>query len=105
VSQTTVEDQLQELKQEVQGQGKILRRVDRRMRWSTYGAVIKWLIAAGLALGAFVWLKPYLDAIMSVAKRVESGAGVVTGFKESWKDAFSDFVDTFRDPAGDGEEE
>jgi hypothetical protein len=104
VSQT-VEEQLAELKQEVHGQGKILRRVDRRMRWATYGSIGKWLVYAGLALGAFVWLKPYLEMIASVAQRVEDGAGAVSGFKESWRDAFSDFVDTFRDPAGDGAEQ
>lgn len=99
----TVEQQLEELKEEVQGQGKILRRVDRRMRFATYGSIVKWLVYAGLALGAFVWLQPYLEALVTTAQKIEEGAGAVSGFRDSWGAALESFVDTFRDPAGDGE--
>ncbi len=90
---------LYHIQEELDAQGKMIRRIDRRMRYATYGSVLKWLVYAGLALGAFVWLKPYLEAITATAQKIQEGAGVVTNFKQSfadsWRDAWDDFLGSF----------
>lgn len=92
-------DALAEIREELEVHGKILRRLDRRMRYSTYGSILKWVVYIGLALGTFVWLQPYLEAIVGVAQKIEGTAGAVTGFRESWASALNGFVDTFKDTA------
>lgn len=91
---------LAEIREELEAHGKILRRLDRRMRLATYGSILKWVVYIGLALGAFVWLQPYLDAIVTTAQKIQNGAGAVSDFKQgfvdSWKDAWDDFVNTFK---------
>lgn len=94
---------LSKIQEEIEAQGKLIRRIDRRMRYATYGSVLKWLVYAGLALGAFVWLKPYLEAIATTAQKIQDGAGAVTdfkqGFTDSWSDAWDDFVGSFKGTA------
>jgi hypothetical protein len=87
---------LAEIREELEAHGKILRRLDRRMRYATYGSILKWLVYIGLALGTFVWLKPYLEAIVGVAHKLEGTAGAVSTFRESWATAFEDFMNTFK---------
>jgi hypothetical protein len=96
VSQHEGGESLAEIREELEAHGKILRRLDRRMRYATYGSILKWTVYIGLAFGAFVWLKPYLEAIVGIAQKVEGTAGAVSGFRESWASAFEDFVGTFR---------
>lgn len=87
---------LAEIREELEAHGKILRRLDRRMRYATYGAILKWVVYIGLALGVFVWLKPYLEAVVNMAQKLEGTAGAVSGFRDSWAQAFEEFVDTFK---------
>lgn len=99
MSQNEGGNDLSKIQDELEAQGKLIRRIDRRMRYATYGSALKWLVYIGLALGAFVWLKPYLDAISLTAQKIQEGAGAVSGFREgfsdSWKDAWGGFVDSF----------
>lgn len=90
---------LAEIREELEAHGQILRRLDRRMRYATYGSILKWLIYVGIALGTFVWLQPYLEALVGLAQKVEGTAGAVSGFRDSWAQAFEEFMDTFRSGA------
>ncbi len=85
MSQTTVEEQVSELKEAVAEQGKVLRRIDRRMRFATYGNIVRWMVYVGLALGAFVWLKPYLDEKDVALLRSENAAYLDSLKGSAWK--------------------
>jgi len=95
VSQT-IEEQLASIREELETQGKAIRRIDRRMRYATYGTILKWVVYAGVALSVFAWLQPYLEAIMGLAQKVQGTASTVSGFRESWATAFEEFMDTFK---------
>jgi hypothetical protein len=96
VSQYEGGNTLAEIREELEAHGKILRRLDRRMRYATYGSILKWLVYIGIALGTFVWLQPYLEAIMGLAQKVQGTASTVSGFRESWATAFEEFMNTFK---------
>lgn len=91
-----IEEQLASIREELETQGKAIRRIDRRMRYATYGTILKWVVYAGVALSVFAWLQPYLEAIMGLASKVEGTAGAVSGFRDSWATAFEEFMGTFK---------
>lgn len=91
----TVEEQLDLIREELEAQGKAVRRIDRRMRYATYGSILKWVVYAGVAFSVFTWLQPYLEAIIGVAQKIEGTAGAVSGFRQSWSEAFRGFAESF----------
>jgi hypothetical protein len=53
---------------------KLLRRIDRRARWSIIYSVVRWLIVLGLGFGVYYYIQPYLEEILRVYADLLLGA-------------------------------
>lgn len=51
----------------------MLRRIRSSMRWASVFRWIYWILIIGTAIGAFVYIQPYLDAIVNSYSQIQNG--------------------------------
>jgi hypothetical protein len=56
----------------------LLKKIDRRQRWSSYWRIFMMLLAVASALGVYYYLQPYLDQAINFYNEVEkNGSSLV----------------------------
>lgn len=86
-------EEVRQLREITDETNRMVRKLDRRARWAAAGVAIKWLIYAGIILGTFVWLQPYLEAVANTYAQAQNflGSGEVEPGEEG------SFADQLRD--------
>jgi predicted MFS family arabinose efflux permease len=59
----------------------MLRTIRKEQRWTRVLAIIKYIVIASLAFGAYVYLQPYLTNLTSAFNSIISGVEGLKGFK------------------------
>ena len=49
---------------------KILRKMQRAARWARFFGLLKWVVIIGLTIGAYYYLEPYLQTILSMYSQI-----------------------------------
>ena len=57
---------------------RILKGLQRNMRWSRGLRVVYWLVIIGGALGAYYYIQPFVDSLREGFGSIQTGAGGVT---------------------------
>ncbi|HYC34698.1 MAG TPA: hypothetical protein VEC13_03110 [Candidatus Paceibacterota bacterium] len=68
---------------------KMLRSIQKRARWSFLGRLVYWIIILGVAVGAFYYVKPYVedlikvyDSIRQTESKIQEGFNSFNFFKK-----------------------
>jgi hypothetical protein len=63
---------------------KLLHSIHRRAKWSFVSRIVYWLIILGIGVGAFYYLKPYVDNLMKVYESVrQTESKIQSGIQNS----------------------
>ena len=62
----------------------MLRKIRSSMRWASVFRWIYWVLIIGTAIGAFVFIQPYLNAIMERYSQVQTGTSNFQNFIKSY---------------------
>jgi F0F1-type ATP synthase beta subunit len=60
------EAEISELRELAQENNKILHKLNRHMRIGFYMRILYWVLIIGATIGAFVFLKPFVDSITNI---------------------------------------
>ncbi|HEY4507474.1 MAG TPA: hypothetical protein VJJ47_01135 [Candidatus Paceibacterota bacterium] len=87
------ETQIREIRELAEETNRLVRKLHSRARWATAGSAIKWLIYAGIAFGTFVFLQPYLEAVLSGYQKIQGlvGGGTAPSGDPSFADQLRNF--------------
>ncbi len=84
-------EEIQELNEKMDEMMKLIRDNQRmtrnlwhRARISAAISIVKWVIVIGAAIGAFYYIQPVIDAIMSMYESISGGGGSFMDFIKSW---------------------
>lgn len=61
---------LERIEAKVDENSRILKKLLLHNRWTSFVALVKWLLILGAAFGAYYYLQPYIDQTMEVYKNV-----------------------------------
>ncbi|MBP9855899.1 MAG: hypothetical protein KBC48_01135 [Candidatus Pacebacteria bacterium] len=61
---------LERIEAKVDENSRILKKLLLHNRWTSFVALVKWLLILGAAFGAYYYLQPYIDQITEVYKNV-----------------------------------
>lgn len=79
-----IEKQIKELRVLAEDNHKILKKLHKALVFERVKTIVYWVLIVGIAIGAFVFLQPYvdsaLDVIQSVREGVEQGREVHESF-------------------------
>ena len=51
---------------------RILHKLLNAQRWATFWSILRWLIIIGLSLGAYYYLQPYLDKLLTAYSQISA---------------------------------
>jgi len=81
---STYEDEdFQELKELVEENNKILRSLQKKARWATGFAIVRWSVVIAIAIGLFTILQPILDNLMDAYRVLMDNFTSFNGARES----------------------
>ncbi|HRH26050.1 MAG TPA: hypothetical protein PLF31_01090 [Candidatus Paceibacterota bacterium] len=76
-----LEERIAHLEQELGENTRMVRSMYRAQKWGRIYRVIYWIVIIGLALGAFYFIQPYLQAVTSVYETVSGrDSTILEGF-------------------------
>jgi len=65
---------------------KILRRMQRAMRWGRFFSLLYWLIIIGSAVGAYYFLQPFIASFQETFQSFTSGVGSLQNVGQQLQD-------------------
>ena len=88
-SEQSIAVRLDEVERIVTENNKILRTMRRSQRIGRAFSVFYWVIVIGIALGAFYFIRPYVDSINNTVEGIDSFQNqVIDSFSSSVSDSF-----------------
>jgi len=69
---TEIRDLLKRIAENTEENNVLLKKMHRSMVWSRFFRIAYWLVIIGLAVGAFYFIQPYIDAIVSSVGKVNN---------------------------------
>jgi hypothetical protein len=80
---------------------RLLKGIQRRFRLMTTFTVVRWVIVALIALGAFYYIQPYLEKVIQIYGKINDTSGLIQQGRDSFQNNWASFKDLFTNPGGD----
>lgn len=83
---TYTDSDIEELRDLVKENNKILLKLKRRSDASAVFTFVKWVVVIGVAVGAFTFVQPYLEHILNTYESISEGVSSINEAKDSVSD-------------------
>ena len=80
---STENKELREIREMVKENNRMLRKIQTRFRWATFGTILKWTIYIGIAVGSWYYLQPFVDQMRETVNSLQEAGGAVKELKNS----------------------
>ena len=93
--------EIENLKKIVGNNNKLLKKIDKRMKYAAIAGYVRLVIYIGLLVGAFALLRPYYEKGVEVYENISRNTEKVAEFQDKATINFGEIIDFFRAPSSE----
>ena len=86
-----IKEKMDELTEMVKENGRMTKILYRKAKISTAVSIVRWVVIIGVAIGAFVFLQPYLEKLVQTYESISKMSQTFSGNGTSTMDSFVNF--------------
>jgi len=90
-----IEAEIAQIKQMVEENNKLLKKIHAAGRWSMILGFVKWAVYIGLIVGSYALLQPYLTQMMETYTGIQESAGALSDLKSQTQGINFDVLNQF----------